>query len=92
MAAPSDATRRPRRPPGRSPNNANPVDPQSANRRIVTITEDTQQTSITKLAQQPGRPTSICKRRLKRKRRPKGLVKTDSCSQSTTRGARNVEE
>ena len=50
--------------PGRSPNNANPVDSQSANRMLVTITEDTQQPSITKPAQKPGRPTSICKRRL----------------------------
>lgn len=64
MIAPSDATRRPHRPPGRLPNNPNPVDPQSDTRRIVTITEDTQQPSITKPAQQPGRPTSICKRRL----------------------------
>jgi hypothetical protein len=40
------------------------VDPQSANRPLVTITEDTQQPSITKPAQQPGRPTSINKRRL----------------------------
>ena len=37
MAAPSDATRRPRRPPGHSPNNANPVHPQSVNRPLVTI-------------------------------------------------------
>jgi hypothetical protein len=43
-------------PPGRSPN-ANPVDPQSADRPLVTITEDAQQPSITKPAQQPGRPT-----------------------------------
>jgi hypothetical protein len=64
MTAPSDATRHPRRPPGRSPNNANPVDPQSDNRPLVTITEDTQQPSITKPAQKPGRPTSFCKRML----------------------------
>jgi hypothetical protein len=43
-------------PPGRSPN-ANPADPQSADRPLVTITEDAQQPSITKPAQQPGRPT-----------------------------------
>jgi hypothetical protein len=50
--------------PGRSPNNINPVDPQSANRPLVTITEDAQQPSITKPAQQPSRPTSNCVRRL----------------------------
>ena len=63
MAAPSDANGA-RVAPGRSTNDANRLDPQSANSQFVTITEDTQQPSITKLAQQPGRPTSICKRRL----------------------------
>ena len=71
MAAPSDATRCPRAP-GRSPNNINPVDPQSANRPLVTITEDAQQPSITKPAQQPSRPTSNCVRRLSEARRHPG--------------------
>jgi|HubBroStandDraft_6_1064221.scaffolds.fasta_scaffold225705_2 hypothetical protein len=63
MAAPSDTTRRPRGA-GSFTQQRQSVDPQSANRPLVTITEDTQQPSITKPAQQPGRPTSINKRRL----------------------------
>jgi len=66
MAAPSDATRCPRRHRVVHPTTSIPSirNPQTAIRPLVTITEDAQQPSITKPAQQPSRPTSNCVRRL----------------------------
>jgi hypothetical protein len=57
MAAPSDATRCPRRRVVRPTTPIPSTYLQSAN-RPVTITEDAQQPSIIKLAQKSGRPTS----------------------------------
>jgi hypothetical protein len=64
MAAPSDATRRPRGA-GSFTQQRQSRGPAIRQPPARHLTEDTQQPSITKPAQQPGRPTSINKRRLR---------------------------